>query len=168
MISFKIVLLVLFDIENKGVTSLVDGLDKNIIMILQDQARISMTELGKAVALSQPAVTERVRRLEEKGIIDHYRAVVSLEKLNKSIVAYLLFHTKSCESFVDHCKNSLDVLEMHRISGQYNFLVKVISESLHSMENVINEMGKFGDSTTLIVLSSPIEHSKVVPNIQDK
>lgn len=144
-----------------------DELDKNIIMILQDQARISMTELGKAVALSQPAVTERVRRMEEKGIIDHYRAVVSLEKLNKSIVAYLLFHTKGCENFVDHCKNSPDVLELHRISGQYNFLVKVVSESLQSIQTVINEMGKHGDSTTLIVLSSPIEHSKVIPNIQD-
>ncbi|WP_454191101.1 Lrp/AsnC family transcriptional regulator [Paenibacillus sp. Marseille-Q7038] len=142
-----------------------DELDKHIIMILQDQARISMTDLGKTVALSQPAVTERVRRMEEKGIIDHYRAVVSLEKMNKSIVAYILFHTKDCESFVDHCKDSPDVLELHRISGEYNFLVKVVSESLKSIQTVINEMGKYGDSTTLIVLSSPIEHNKVTPDI---
>ncbi|MDQ8736358.1 Lrp/AsnC ligand binding domain-containing protein [Paenibacillus sp. LHD-38] len=72
------------------------------------------------------------------------------------------------ENFVDHCKNSPDVLELHRISGQYNFLVKVASESLQSMETVINELGKHGDSTTLIVLSSPIEHNKVIPDNQHK
>jgi Lrp/AsnC family leucine-responsive transcriptional regulator len=141
-----------------------DELDNKILLILQEQARISMTELGKTVSLSQPAVTERVKRMEEKGIIDHYRAVVSLEKVNRSIVAYLLFHTKSCEGFVEHCQNSSDVLELHRISGQYNFMVKVASESLHTLESVINTMGVFGDSTTLIVLSSPIELTNIVPS----
>lgn len=140
-----------------------DELDKQILMILQEHARISMTELGKVVALSQPAVTERVRRLEEKGIIDHYRAVVSPNKLNKHISAYLLFHTKGCDSFVDYCQNSSDVIELHRISGQYNFLVKVVTESLQSLEELINAIGVYGDSTTLIVLSSPIQNSKIIP-----
>lgn len=140
-----------------------DELDKQILMILQEHARISMTELGKVVALSQPAVTERVRRLEEKGIIDHYRAVVSPNKLNKHISAYLLFHTKGCDSFVDYCQSSSDVIELHRISGQYNFLVKVVTESLQSLEELINAMGVYGDSTTLIVLSSPIQNSKIIP-----
>ncbi|UHA72640.1 Lrp/AsnC family transcriptional regulator [Paenibacillus sp. 481] len=142
-----------------------DALDKKILMILQDQARISMTELGKAVALSQPAVTERVRRMEDKGIIDHYRTVVSPEQVNKRIQAYLLFHTKSCEDFVQHCQHTPDVMELHRISGQYNFLVKVVSESLQTLEGMMNAMGKYGDSTTLIVLSSPIEHRNIVPDI---
>ncbi|TCS93224.1 Lrp/AsnC family transcriptional regulator [Hazenella coriacea] len=140
-----------------------DDLDKKILMVLQDHARISMTELGKVVALSQPAVTERVRRLEEKGIIDHYRAIVSPNKVNKHITAYLLFHTKGCESFVDYCQSTPDVMELHRISGQYNFLVKVVTESLQSLEALINSMGVYGDSTTLIVLSSPIQHNKIIP-----
>lgn len=147
---------------------MIDELDKKILLILQEQGRISMTELGKAVALSQPAVTERVKRLEEKGVISHYRAVVSLDKLNKSIVAYLLFHTKSCDSFVEHCEQSTDVLELHRISGQYNFMVKIASGSLQSLETIINAMGVYGDSTTLIVLSSPIELNTIVPDLLDK
>ncbi|WP_331271717.1 MULTISPECIES: Lrp/AsnC family transcriptional regulator [unclassified Paenibacillus] len=138
-------------------------MDKQILLVLQEQARISMTELGKAVALSQPAVTERVRRMEERGIIDHYRAVLTPEKINKQITAFVLFHTKGCQSFVEHCEQSNDVVELHRISGQYNFLVKVVTETLKTLEEKINEMGVFGDSTTLIVLSSPIKQDKLIP-----
>lgn len=144
-----------------------DKLDKEILLVLQEKGRISMTELGKEVALSQPAVTERVRRMEEKGIIDHYRAIVSPEKINKPITAFLLFHTKSCENFVDFCNKSNEVVELHRISGQYNFLVKVVTETLLSLEVAINEMGTYGDSTTLIVLSSPIKNNKLIPIIKN-
>lgn len=144
-----------------------DELDKEILLILQEKGRISMTDLGKEVALSQPAVTERVRRMEEKGIIDHYRAIVRAEKINKPISAFLLFHTKSCENFVEFCNQSKDVVELHRISGQYNFLVKVVTETPQSLEVAINEMGIYGDSTTLIVLSSPIENDKLIPIIKN-
>lgn len=126
-----------------------------------------MTDLGKEVALSQPAVTERVRKMEEKGIIDHYRAIVKPEKINKPITAFVLFHTKGCESFVKFCDISNEVVELHRISGQYNFLVKIVTETLQTLEVTINEMGTFGDSTTLIVLSSPIEYKKLIPLIRD-
>ncbi|MCQ6268735.1 Lrp/AsnC family transcriptional regulator [Fictibacillus sp. WQ 8-8] len=145
-----------------------DEIDKKIVLLLQEEARISMTELGKSVSLSQPAVTERVRRMEEKGIIDSYRAVVSPEKINKQITAYVLIHTKGCESFVEHCKQADEVVELHRISGQYNFLVKVVTENLQTLEMATNQMGVYGDSTTLIVLSSPIKNDKLVPIILNK
>ncbi|MBB3112197.1 DNA-binding Lrp family transcriptional regulator [Paenibacillus phyllosphaerae] len=141
-----------------------DDLDKQILLALQDQGRLSMTDLGKAVSLSQPAVTERVRRLEEKGIIDHYRAVVAPDKINKPIAAFILFYTKGCDRFVEYCGQAPDVVELHRISGhQYNFLVKVVTESLQTLESAINELGAHGDSTTLIVLSSPIKQAKLIP-----
>lgn len=141
-----------------------DDLDKQILLALQEHGRISMTDLGRTVALSQPAVTERVRRLEEKGIIDHYRAVIAPEKINKPISAFVLFYTKNCDSFVEYCREAQDVIELHRISGhQYNFLVKIVTESLQSLEFAINKLGAFGDSTTLIVLSSPIKQDFLIP-----
>ncbi|WP_210366011.1 Lrp/AsnC family transcriptional regulator [Bacillus sp. REN3] len=145
-----------------------DTIDKQILMILQDQARISMTDLGKEVALSQPAVTERVRRMEEKGIIQSYRASVCPAKVKKQSMAYILFHTKDCESFIRFCKETQDVIELHRISGQYNYLVKVLTETMDSLERFINASGKYGDSTTLIVMSSPIESRKVVPVLDEE
>ncbi len=141
-----------------------DDLDKKILLILQEQGRISMTDLGRAVSLSQPAVTERVRRLEDNGVIDHYRAVIEPGKINKSISAFVLFYTKGCDGFVDYCKHARDVAEIHRISGhQYNFMVKLVTESLQTLELAINEMGVFGDSTTLIILSSPLKDGMLIP-----
>jgi Lrp/AsnC family transcriptional regulator, leucine-responsive regulatory protein len=145
-----------------------DTVDKQILLILQEQARISMTELGKKVALSQPAVTERVKRLEEKGMIDHYRAVVNAEKINKSTTAFLLFHTKNCEKFIHFCEQSPDVVELHRISGQYNYLLKIVTESMQSLEDLINASGKHGDATTLIVLSSPIPLKNTIPVVEEE
>lgn len=134
-----------------------DRTDKQILMELQKNARLTMTELGKIVSLSPPAVTERVRRMEESGLIDHYRTILSPEKINLHVTAFLLFHTKNCERFINFCKDSPEVVELHRISGQYNYLLKVVTESMQSLESFINLSGEHGDSTTLIVLSSPIK-----------
>ena len=144
-----------------------DTIDKKILINLQEQGRISMTELGKLVALSQPAVTERVRRLEEKGIIDHYRTVVDPKKVSLNTSAYLLFHTKDCDKFIQFCNESPDVIELHRISGQYNYLLKVVTESMVALEAFINASGKHGDSTTLIVLSSPIALKSIIPIVEE-
>lgn len=145
-----------------------DGVDKQILLVLQEQARISMTELGRMVALSQPAVTERVKRLEEKGVIDQYRAIINPKKVNKSTTAFLLFHTKNCEKFIQFCEQSPDVVELHRISGQYNYLLKVVTECMQTLEAFINASGKHGDSTTLIVLSSPIPIKTTNPVMEEE
>lgn len=144
-----------------------DQVDKQILLCLQSQARISMTELGKEVGLSQPAVTERVRRMEDKGVITQYRTIVSHEKIGKPIVAFLLFHTNQCDSFVEFCRSSPEVIECHRISGEYNYLLKVMTESMLLLEEFGNKSGKYGHSTTLIALSSPVDHKSLVPALSE-
>ncbi|MDO3413272.1 Lrp/AsnC family transcriptional regulator [Saccharibacillus sp. CPCC 101409] len=144
-----------------------DRTDAEIIGTLQLQGRISMKELGAQVGLSQPAVTERVRKLEERGMIDHYSAVVSPAKIGRSITAYLMFLTKDCEKLVEFCRRSPELTECHRISGQYNFLLKVVTESLHTLELFTNACGKYGDSVTLVVMSTPIENQPLLPVIAD-
>ncbi|WP_309119563.1 Lrp/AsnC family transcriptional regulator [Paenibacillus sp.] len=145
-----------------------DRVDKSIITLLQEQGRMSFTELGKAVGLSQPAVTERVRRLEDKGILGRYRAVVPPAKIDKTTSAFLLFHTKDCDSFLAFCDASPDVVECHRISGQYNYLVKVVTESMASLESFNNASNKYGDSLTMIVMSTPIEPKPLIPAIEEE
>ncbi|MGG1657980.1 Lrp/AsnC family transcriptional regulator [Brevibacillus sp. NRS-1366] len=135
-----------------------DHIDQNILYHLQHQARISMTELGKCVNLSQPAVTERVKRMEEKGIIEQYRTIVSPEKIGKHAAAYMLFHTRDCDGFIDFCGSSPEVIECHRISGEYNYMLKIITDSIQSLEEFGNRCNKYGTYTILIVMSSPIDH----------
>ncbi|AJY73945.1 Lrp/AsnC family transcriptional regulator [Paenibacillus beijingensis] len=144
-----------------------DHVDKQILFYLQNQARISMTELGKCVGLSQPAVTERVRRLEEKGIIEEYRTIISSEKIGKKAAAYILFRTRDCHAFLDFCRSSPDVVECYRISGEHNYLLKVITDSTRSLEQFGNQCDKYGTYTILIVMSSPIDHKFLIPALEE-
>lgn len=139
-----------------------DPIDTSILYHLQNQARISMTELGKCVGLSQPAVTERVKRMEEKGIIEQYRTIVSQDKIGKQTSAYMLFHTRDCHVFLDFCRSSPEVIECHRISGEYNYMLKIVTNSTRTLEEFGNQCDKYGTYTILIVMSSPIEHKFLI------
>lgn len=141
-----------------------DSVDKDILMHLQGDARLSMTSIGKLIGLSQPAVTERVKRLEEQGIISEYRTAVSNDKIGKPTVAFILFRTTQCLNFVEYCENTPKVVECHRISGEYNYLIKVVVESTKELELFENESMKYGNSTTLISLSSPIDYKPLLPS----
>lgn len=143
-----------------------DQVDKNILLALQDNARISMTELGKMVGLTQPAVTERVRRMEERGMIQDYRMVVAREKIGKHAMAVIWMRAKNCESFHAFCQSAQEVIECHRISGgEYNHLLKVVTDSLPDLELFENQIVKYGKFATSIVLSSPIDHKPLVPSV---
>ncbi|MDH6425902.1 MULTISPECIES: Lrp/AsnC family transcriptional regulator [unclassified Paenibacillus] len=144
-----------------------DHVDKQILFQLQNQARISMTELGKCVGLSQPAVTERVRRMEEKGIISEYRTIISPEKIGKQAAAYMLFHSRDCNAFLDFCRSSPDVVECYRISGEHNYLLKVVTDSTRALEEFGNQCDKYGTYTILIVMSSPIDHKFLIPSLEE-
>ena len=140
-----------------------DQLDQVILSHMQSQARMSMTELGKLVGLSQPAVTERVKRMEEKGVIQEYRTVVSPEKIGKPATAYMLFHTRECTAFLNFCHAAPEVIECHRISGEHNYLLKVRTESTQSLEQFGNRCDTYGTYTILIVMSSPVDHKFLLP-----
>lgn len=142
-----------------------DQVDQHILLCLQTQARISMTELGKEVGLSQPAVTERVRRMEESGVIQQYRAIVAPDKIGKLTTAYYLFRANDGISFVQFCQETAQIVECHRVSGDYNYLIKVVTSSIMDLEPFENCITSYGSYTTLITLSSPIDHKSLVPTM---
>ncbi|MGG0738230.1 Lrp/AsnC family transcriptional regulator [Niallia taxi] len=135
-----------------------DEIDQNILIHLQENARISMTELGKKIGLSTPATNERVKKLEEKEVIKGYRAIINPEKLNKNVTAFILFDTKQGQKFKDFCKEQPEVVECHRLAGQYSYLVKVVTESVKLLEEFIDASLRFGEPTTLVKLSSVVEY----------
>ncbi|MEK4077093.1 MULTISPECIES: Lrp/AsnC family transcriptional regulator [Paenibacillus] len=144
-----------------------DHVDNQILLHLQNQARISMTELGRLVGLSQPAVTERVKRMEEKGIIQEYRTIISPQKTGKNVAAYFLFSTRNCNVFLDFVRSSPFVVECHRMSGEHNFLMKVIADSTYALEEFGNDCDKYGTYTILIVMSSPIDYKPIIPSLEE-
>lgn len=131
-----------------------DQIDKNIVRILQSNAKISMKDLAEAVHLSSPSVTERVRKLEEQQIIEGYHAHVSLKKMNRPISALILFESKDCKSLAQFCHNHPDVLKCYRVAGEISYIVKLATYSVESLEQFIDDSMQYGTPSTNIVLSS--------------
>ncbi|MFC5468105.1 Lrp/AsnC family transcriptional regulator [Cohnella suwonensis] len=135
-----------------------DQVDRGILKELQENARISMTELGQRIGLTAPATAERVKKLEERGVIEAYRANLSAEALNKSVTAFILFETERCHAFAEFCKEHPEVMECHRLAGQYSYLVKLVTDSVRTLEQFIDAAMPYGKSSTHIQLSSPVAH----------
>ncbi|ACB60984.1 transcriptional regulator, AsnC family [Exiguobacterium sibiricum 255-15] len=133
-----------------------DEIDYAIIQTLQGDGRMSWTELGKTVGLSTPAVNERVKKLEYRGVIEGYRAVINPVALEKTIMAILMFEDTKCDAFIAFCQDHPDVIECHRLAGTFNFMVKLYTPSVETLETFIDASMKYGKPSTWIRLSSPV------------
>ncbi|CAM4310211.1 Lrp/AsnC family transcriptional regulator [Listeria booriae] len=131
-----------------------DNTDIKILSILEKNARISMKELAELVMLTPPATKERVTKLEEKGVITGYTANISLAALGRIMTAFILFETHDCKAFYDFCVKQPDVLECHRLAGQFSYLVKISSVSMEALELFIDDAIKYGKSSTHLIFSS--------------
>ncbi len=140
----------------------------HILKELQEDARLSYAELGRRVGLTLPAVAERVRRLEEAGIIRGYRVRLNREKLGLPITAYIRVATEN-EARGSHlaamAKELPEVLECHRITGDDSYILKVAVTSVQHLERVLGKVTLHGQPTTSIVLSSPVTHRVVSPSM---
>lgn len=134
-----------------------DKIDYKILSVLQNNARIPIAEMSRLIAMSQPAVTERLRKLEEKEVIVGYQAKLSPQKLDRHTTAFVLFKTNSCKDFNTFCETSTEIVELYRISGEYNFLMKVLTETTESLAKLLDNCNVFGFSMPLIVLSTTFE-----------
>lgn len=133
-----------------------DTTNWRILNALQEDSRISMAELGRRVGLSAPAASERVRRLEDAGIIEGYRAVINPRALGRTILAFVRI---SALGNVKDRVNQLvqrmpEVLECHRGTGNDCFILKVSVPSIDHLERVTDAFTDFGSLTTSVVLSS--------------
>ncbi len=133
-----------------------DEIDYAIIQTLQGDGRMSWTELGKTVGLSTPAVNERVKKLEYCGVIEGYRAVINPVALEKTIMAILMFEDTKCDAFIAFCQDHPDVIECHRLARTFNFMVKLYTPSVETLETFIDASMKYGKPSTWIRLSSPV------------
>jgi Lrp/AsnC family leucine-responsive transcriptional regulator len=139
-----------------------DQIDSKILSLMHENARISISEMSKIIAMSQPAVTERLRKLEDQGIVTAYRAQLSPQKLGKHTSAFVMFKTNCCPDFVNFCEASPEIIDLYRISGDYNFLLKVLTETTESLAQFLDTCSPYGFSTTLIVLSTAFEDKSLV------
>ncbi|MBN9681694.1 MULTISPECIES: Lrp/AsnC family transcriptional regulator [unclassified Corallococcus] len=145
-----------------------DALDYRIVDMLQRDGRATQLELSRGVKLSQPAVAERIRKLEEKGVITGYTARVDATQLGKDITAFIgvsIEHPKHFEGFARKVAELSDVLEAHRVAGQDSYVLKVKTANTRTLDSLLVETlrtipGVTRTSTT-IVLSTLKEDTHV-------
>jgi len=134
----------------------VDITDYRILEALLEDGRIAMKDLAKKVALSAPAVAERVRRLEEDGVIKGYKAVVDYEKLGKKINVLINvdINVHKSEKFNEFIKGEDCITECHHVTGPYCKIVKARLDDIESLSKLIDRIQMYGDTETFIVLAS--------------
>ncbi|MCW3478770.1 Lrp/AsnC family transcriptional regulator [Neisseriaceae bacterium JH1-16] len=135
---------------------LLDRLDWRIIELLQEDARCSNTGIGKQIGLSQPAVTARIRRLEELGVVEGYTARINAKAIGREIGAFIRLRTTHAE--IARCLAAFaslpEVVEAHRITGEDCFLIRVVATRMTQLESVIDTLAQYGPVSTSIVLAS--------------
>ncbi len=140
---------------------LMDSAGWHLLEALQEDARLSYTELGQRVGLSAPAVAERVRRMEDAGIITGYHAEINRRKLGFPITAIIRmsnFPGDPCTRFTAYVQNLPEVLECSRVTGGDSMIIKVMASSVEHLETLIDRLAEQANITTSMVLSTPVAH----------
>ena len=137
---------------------LLDEIGRNLLSALQEDARLSYAELGRRVGLSPAATAERLRRLEEAGIITGYRVEIDREALGLPVLAIVRM---SCDGakyqpFLKAMEEMERVMECHQVAGSDAFILKVVAASVDELGRVVEKLLDFGVPTTSIVFSSPV------------
>ena len=144
----------------------VDALDEQILAALQASGRLTMKALAEQVGLSSPAMIERVRRLEERGVIAGYRAVIQPAALGRPVTALITATVERGQSdaFLERIQAEAAVAECHRITGDASHLVKVHVPDMAALESLVDDLSQAGaHCETSIVLSSPVAYRPITP-----
>ena len=135
-----------------------DDLDWKILMCLQNDGRMTYTELARQVHLSVPAVTERVRRLEEAGVIEGYAARVNPAAAGYPISALIgmTVQQSAKAKFLKLLGTIGEVLECHHVTGADSYVIRLVATSVADLERLIQRINLYGETRTSIVMSTPL------------
>lgn len=143
---------------------MIDSLNNSILKCLQQNARQSNTAIAKQVGISSPAVGERIRKMEDAGILLGYNAEVDSEALGyqlKAIVTIRAFMGK-LKPFLENVKGWEEVVNCYRITGNENIVLEVVLRNQKHLEEFIDRIIAYGESKTQIVLSQVVVNNPIL------
>ena len=141
----------------------IDSLNWNILNLLQQNARISNAAIGRKVGISSPAVSERIKKMEDAGLILGYKTLVSpfrAEYQLKAIITLRAFMGK-LKPFLTKVKTYDQVINCYRITGNENIVMEVVLKNQKQLEGFIDELIVYGETKTQIVLSHVVAHNPI-------
>ncbi|MGG4409702.1 Lrp/AsnC family transcriptional regulator [Niallia taxi] len=151
------------------VNKVLDGIDLNLLDLLQKNAQLSNAELAKLVNLSPPATHARIKRLEKEGFIDKQVAILNHNKLGFDLLCYISISTnihqeEAIAELEDVLSRMEEILECHCLTGEYDYLLKVANKDTRGLESFIKKLNKLGISkiNTSLALRE-IKSSTVLP-----
>jgi Lrp/AsnC family leucine-responsive transcriptional regulator len=132
--------------------------NRQILALLADDARMSTSDLARRVGMSAPSVRERVARLERAGVILGYRLDVDPAAVGLPVAAWVRVRPGPGQlpKIADLARHTPQVSECHRITGEDCFLLKVHGPSIEELESVLDSFLMFGQTTTAVVVSTPV------------
>jgi len=142
-----------------------DALNTKILKCLQENARMSNAEIGRQVGITSPAVSERIKKMEDIGIIEDYKAIVSPFEIGyqlKAIITLRAFMGK-LKPFLEKVKTYDEVVNCYRITGDENIVMEVVLKNHKHLETFIDQLISYGESKTNIVLSRVIKQKEIKP-----
>ena len=141
----------------------IDSLNWNILNLLQQNARISNAAIGRKVGISSPAVSERIKKMEDAGLILGYKTLVSPFRADyqlKAIITLRAFMGK-LKPFLTKVKTYDQVINCYRITGNENIVMEVVLKNQKQLEGFIDELIVYGETKTQIVLSHVVAHNPI-------
>ena len=143
----------------------IDSINSKILRCLQQNARLSNAEIGRQVGISSPAVSERIKKMEDLGIIEGYKTIVSPFEIGyqlKAIITLRAFMGK-LKPFLEKVKTYDEVINCYRITGDENIVMEVVLKNNKHLESFIDQLITYGESKTQIVLSRVVKQKEVIP-----
>ncbi len=143
----------------------IDLLNRKILKCLQVNARMSSAEIGRQVGVSSPAVTERIRKMEDSGLIHGYKTVISPFEAGYQLKAIIILRAfmGKLKPFLEKVKDYDEVLNCYRITGNENIIMEVVLENQKHLESFIDQLIIYGETKTQIVLSHIIANRAIKP-----
>jgi Lrp/AsnC family leucine-responsive transcriptional regulator len=142
-----------------------DSIDRTLLKLLQEDGRMTVSELSKRLSLSRPSVSERMLRLQEKGVIAGFAARVSPAAIGRSMQLIIQLSELKVfpAEFEKRIMNDEDILECHRVTGTVSYMLKAAVSGMEDLNRLVERLMPFGNVNTSVILSTPVPNRSILP-----
>lgn len=140
-------------------------MDISLLQLLQEDGRITVSDLSKRLALSRPSVSERLLRLQERGIILGFSARVSPAAIGRNTLLMIQVSELkvSAQEFEQKIVADTDIIECHRVTGTIGYMLKAAVDGMDGLRELVDRLMPYGSLNTSVVLTSPVPYRHILP-----